>query len=468
MKKDVFNIAVIKEYFLIAAAAGAVITVLYLVVFSKSFFEKAESFDAVCPRITRSKPERGAVDVMIPNTFGISGLEAGNTNLFLVFDFSKPMEKESVEKAVVITPFAGRSFSWMGARRLIVKCDALADENPIKPNTQYKVEFKEGPAAIDGKKLVKPKPFIFSTGGLKFIGSSLAAAKLHPPSNKTLEFYFNFPVDKRSVSASNIVIYPGLKGRLELGDNKENQINFIADRFFPSDTAFSVTLKKGLKGKTGAALGADVAVNFTTEPLKVIITWPKDEDNNILTSGFPYIFFNSEVKKEAVEKAISIKPDITAELAWKTDDTNMEYCILKHKPYFNASTEYVININDSITDLYGKKLKEPYKFRFKTESCRVSCMQPAEGSVNVAPKSGIKIIFNTIMNQEETEKFISIEPKADVVFLWNSPDNYDILNIEARNGWESHASYIFRVAKEAKGKNGESLTKDFKGIIYIK
>ena len=251
-------------------------------------------------------------------------------------------------------------------------------------------------------------------------------------------------------------------------DNKENQISFTAEKFLPSDTAFTVTLKKDLKGGTGGTLGADVIVNFTTEPLKVMTTWPKDEEKNILTSGFPYVFFNSNVKKETVEKAISLKPDITAELVWKIDDTNIEYCIMKHKPYFNVSTEYTINIADSVVDLYDKKLKEPYKFKFKTESCRVSYMQPGEGSMNVDPKSGIKIIFNTVMNHEETEKFVSIEPKTEVVFLWSSPDNYDILNIEAKNGWEPHSSYIFRVAKVAQGKNGESLIKDFKGVIYIK
>ncbi|OGF47917.1 MAG: hypothetical protein A2452_09455 [Candidatus Firestonebacteria bacterium RIFOXYC2_FULL_39_67] len=425
-------------------------------------------FDTAYPRITRSKPERGALDVQIPNTFGISELEAGNTNMFMAFDFSKPMDKDSVEKAVIITPVVRFSVSWVGSRRLIVKCDTLAEENPIKPNTQYKVSFKEGAVAIDGKKLVKAEPFTFTTGGMKFIGSVPADSKLHSPSNRSLEFYFNFPVDKNSVTPSNIIVYPGLKGRLLLKDNKENQISFTAEKFLPSDTAFTVTLKKDLKGGTGGTLGADVIVNFTTEPLKVMTTWPKDEEKNILTSGFPYVFFNSNVKKETVEKAISLKPDITAELVWKIDDTNIEYCIMKHKPYFNVSTEYTINIADSVVDLYDKKLKEPYKFKFKTESCRVSYMQPGEGSMNVDPKSGIKIIFNTVMNHEETEKFVSIEPKTEVVFLWSSPDNYDILNIEAKNGWEPHSSYIFRVAKVAQGKNGESLIKDFKGVIYIK
>jgi len=180
------------------------------------------------------------------------------------------------------------------------------------------------------------------------------------------------------------------------------------------------------------------------------------------------VFFNSNVKKETVEKAISIKPDITAELVWKIDDTNIEYCILKHKPYFNVSTEYIINIADTVTDLYDKKLIEPYKFKFKTESCRVSYLQPIEGSMNVEPNAEVKIIFNTIMNHEETEKHVSIDPKTDVVFLWSSPDNYDILSITPKKGWEPHSSCIFRVSKAAKGKNGEGLIKDYKGLIYIK
>ena len=426
------------------------------------------NFDIAYPRITRGKPERGALDVQIPNAFDLSGLETGNTNLFLVYDFSKPMEKDSVEKAVVITPSIRRSFSWVGSRRFIIKCDTLSADNPIKPEMQYKVEFKETAMAIDGKKLVKPAPFTFTTGGLKFLGSAPADGKFHPPSNKILEFYFNFPLDKNSVSAENIVLHPGLKGRLSLRDIRENQITFSADKFLPADTAFTVALKKDIKSDTGVSLGRDLIVKFNTEPLKVMTTWPKDEEKNILTSGFPYVFFNSNVKKETVEKAISIKPDITAELVWKIDDTNIEYCILKHKPYFNVSTEYIINIADTVTDLYDKKLIEPYKFKFKTESCRVSYLQPIEGSMNVEPNAEVKIIFNTIMNHEETEKHVSIDPKTDVVFLWSSPDNYDILSITPKKGWEPHSSCIFRVSKAAKGKNGEGLIKDYKGLIYIK
>lgn len=426
------------------------------------------AYDSVYPEIVRSKPKRGAKYVQIPNTLGMGGLDAGTTMLYLSFDFTKPMNKSSVEKAVIFTPFTWRTFSWVGDRRLLIKCDSLAKENPLKPATEYKIEFSEGAAAIDGEKLVKIEPFVFTTGGLKAVASTPAAnSKSHSPVNTNFEFFFNFPLEESSVNGTNISIFPGIQGKISLKKDKGNIIIFTADSILPAATACAVTFKKELRTRSGEKLGTDMRINFTTEPLKVYDSWPKEGDNNIKTSGFPYIFFNSKVSKESAAKAISLEPEVATEFVWKKDAANTEYCILKHKQYYNANTEYTVRIADSLTDLYGKKLSKAYKFNFKTEPCKVFRMDPAEESRKLQVNEGIKIYFNALMNQKVTENYITLEPREDITFIWSTLDNYDIVSIEAKNGWKPRSSYTVKISKAAKGKNGKSLSRDFKSVFSV-
>ena len=426
-------------------------------------------YDAIYPRLIRSKPERGAGTVEVPNTFGISGVEASKTCLYLSFDFSKPMNKTSVEKALIITPFIKKTANWAGSGRLILKCDSLAPADALKPNTEYRVIFLDGAVSLDGKKLVKPESFTFLTGGLRFINSIPASGtKNHTPGGRFLQFNFNFPVDKSSADADNFFIKPEIKARSSKRTSKDNHLDFQAENILPTNTRFEFALKKGIKDLFGGVLEKEETIKFSTEVLRVMTTWPKDGEKSISTSGFPYIFFNSNIKKDMITKVIILTPEIPVEPVWKLDDTGIEYCILKHKTYFNINTEYTVNIAGSITDLYGGKLYKAVKFSFRTESCRVAYMQPAEGSRNIEPGTEIKIVFNSLMNHAETEKFITIEPKKEIVFHWSSPDNYDILNIEAQGGWDPNSAYTFSVSKNATAKSGESLKKDYKGIIYIK
>ena len=494
MKKKTKKISVptsgIKKPMLIALGVTVLIVVAYLVFFfnlpsgenkgAKSVSASISGENTIqnrldgqktvvsAPMILGNKPERGAFGVKVPNNFGMKELNPGNTKLFLTYEFSEPMDKTSVEKGLVITPFVSRSYSWLENRKLIVKFDSLAAENPLKPATLYTLDFKFGFAAGVGRKLVKTEPFTFTTGGLEFTGSFPGYSKAQALSNNSFELYFNFPVDKSSVSSSNISIYPEIKGRLTVNEILKNQIIFTAENMLPSDTSFTVTVKKDLKAEKGAAIGRESITKFYTEPLRILTTWPKNGEKNIKTGAFPYVFFNGNVMKKTFEKATVFDPPVAADFVWKADDNGVEYCIIKPKMHFNIDTEYTLNIAGSVADSYDKKIKQPCKLKFTTESCRVSSLEPFDGSVNVDPKSEIKIIFNTPMNHEETEKHISIEPKAEVVFLWRLADNYDILIIQPKKSWQRHFGYIIKVGKDAGAKSGEKLKKEFYGIVYIK
>ncbi|GEM_PF-2106385 len=426
-------------------------------------------FDLETPRIIRTKPERETPEVMVPNTFGMSGVDPSKTCLYLAFDFSIPMKKESVEKALLITPPLKKEISWAGTRRLLLKCDTLAGENALRPGTEYKISFLEGAVGIDGKELVKSEPLAFKTSGFRFLSSlPWAGAGNISPSGRLFEFQFNFPLDKEFVNAEYFVIRPELKGKYSRSAVRGNQVNFLAEGLLPVNTGFTLTLKKGIKDIYGGTLEKDTALNFSTEPLRILTFWPKDGEKKISTGGCPYIFFNSRVSKAAAEKAIYLKPELAVEQEWKTDETGLEYCVLKHKNYFDINTEYTVNIAGSLADLYGGKLEKEHKFSFRTESCRVSALQPAEGSREVEPAAEIKIIFNTLMDRQVTEKNVSVEPKRDIVFHWSSQENYDILGIEAKGGWEPRSNCVIKVLKEARAQKGAGLAMDFKGVIYFK
>jgi hypothetical protein len=94
-------------------------------------------------------------------------------------------------------------------------------------------------------------------------------------------------------------------------------------------------------------------------------------------------------------------------------------------------------------------------------------MDPAEESRKLQVNEGIKIYFNALMNQKVTENYITLEPREDTTFIWSTLDNYDIVSIEAKNGWKPRSSYTVKISKAAKGKNGKSLSRDFKSVFSV-
>jgi len=429
------------------------------------------NFDVTYPKIIRVKPERNSKNVPVPNSSGISGIEKeiGRTGLCICLDFSKPMNRESVEKNISFEPPLKCTFQWIGNRRVILKTHTSLPIDPLKLNTQYKILFKGEVLSIDGKKMLDTTPIEFTTGGFKVVETNPKNnSNNHAPNNKLFEIFFNSPVDRTIVNNETFIISPNIEGKINFSDTNLNYLSYSSIKNLPSDTKYVITLKKDIKDVYGVSMEEDFNLTFLTAPLKITNVWPKDNDKNVLTSSYPYIFFNATVDRDSFKKAFTISPEIKGDFVWSVDKNGEEYCNFVHSDYFNTNTIYKINISDDVVDVYGKKMQKPYSFSFKTELPRVSYMRPDSGTIDVGTNEEIKLIFNTLMDRQETLKFVSISPQEDVLFHWGSEKNYDILSIEPKHKWKSHSRYTFVVSSKAKDLNGNEMSSEFKGEIFTR
>ncbi|MFH1825438.1 MAG: Ig-like domain-containing protein [Candidatus Firestonebacteria bacterium] len=429
------------------------------------------NFDMAYPKIIRVKPERNSKNVPVPNSFGVYGMEKemGRTGFCLSLDFSKPMNIESVEKGINFEPPLNYNFQWIGNKRLLLKTNTSLPVDPLRLKTTYKILFKEGISAIDEKKMVDLTPIEFSLGGFKVVETiPKNNSSNHPPHKRMFEIFFNSPVDRNTVNFDTFLISPKIDGKINFSDTKLNCISYSSVEKLPSDTKWLITLKKDIKDSYGIGLDEDCNLNFLTSPLKIADVWPKDNEKNVLTSSYPYIFFNTTVDKDSFKNSFVILPEIKGNFVWSADKNEEEYCNFVHSDYFNTNTIYKISISDNVVDLYGKKMQRPYSFSFKTESPRVSYMRPDSGKVNIETDTEVKLVFNTLMERDETVKCVSIFPLEEILFHWGSEKNYDILSIEPKHKWKSNTGYTFVVNNKAKDLNGNSLIKWFKGEIFTK
>ena len=95
-------------------------------------------------------------------------------------------------------------------------------------------------------------------------------------------------------------------------------------------------------------------------------------------------------------------------------------------------------------------------------------MRPESGAIEVDVNSEVKVVFNTRMNREETEKLVSILPETEVKFHWGMQDGYDIISFEPKTGWSKHSVYNIIIKEGAKDLSGAETKKSYKGEFTTK
>ena len=142
------------------------------------------------PRIINTKPENNSL-VDVPQIWEEDG-ENVQTQLYIVVDFSKDMDKESVEKSINVFPSLGYIIEWKGNIRLLLKVNTLGAIDLLKLNTKYKVTLGEKICSIEGYKLGMPYSFEFTTGKLKVIATNPEnKTQSHAPADCNLSIIFN-------------------------------------------------------------------------------------------------------------------------------------------------------------------------------------------------------------------------------------------------------------------------------------
>jgi len=295
---------------------------------------------------------------------GAGDVSAYNADISLTF--TEYMLPETVEEAFKITPeldniiFSHSSYS-SGSSRYYYHI-----YGDFKPGTEYIYTIDTTAVTAYGKKLEFPYSGSFTLEEFKIIGITCAGE----PSNLELRIAFNcdVPVD----NFDKIIINPPTPTFLDNDYSSSRRTNTNTYfRIYPTiswmtDTTYKVFISSEITESGGTTLGRDSIFTFVTDPIEITYTYPRNDQYFISVLPDIQVRFNNIVDESTIAEALSVFPEAVYEI-WTYYRDGYNYFYLNVTDDLQNKTEYVVELNTSLKDYYGRHLKAPYSFRFTTQ-----------------------------------------------------------------------------------------------------
>jgi len=147
-----------------------------------------------------------------------------------------------------------------------------------------------------------------------------------------------------------------------------NQLTIYTGGTFLPETFYEITIGSSAKDLDGVELGNPFTFSFTTSPVKITSTTPRNGQLFVDYDRAITIWFNSYMLRSSVESAFSISPPISGYFKYGTENSDNNKTAITFIPgsSLQKNTKYTINVNTNARDLYNIPMKEPYNFSFIT------------------------------------------------------------------------------------------------------
>jgi Bacterial Ig-like domain len=311
--------------------------------------------------------------------------------------FTKPMDRESVEKAFSVDPPVEGIFNWGNytqAPMYSLFSDAASGYNlgatittfskvtsvsyafakkDSYPDKEYKVIIGTSAKDTAGNFLRFPFKFSFKTVQSYTTYNGIMTDPVHGDIDVSpLDYSYSgititFPrrMDKPSVEALTHITPP--MNIIFLWPD-ENVLRIYTGGPFLSDTTISVSIDKAAKGKDGVEIGQDFGFSFRTAALNVSSTTPSNGQLFVTPTAPIQVNFNNYVTLSSAMTNILISPQASG--TFKFGDyypyERMNQIEFVPSSPLKSNTKYTVTVLTMITDMYGKNMKSPYTFSFVT------------------------------------------------------------------------------------------------------
>jgi len=408
--------------------------------------------DKTAPKLLNSIPASDAVNV--------------STTEPLVFDFSEPMDEESVEENLFIVPISESwpEFEWHSRSRVLV----LKHTQPLKDNTTYVVTI--GAKACDTRRngLEDSIVLCFSTGDV------LENKKIK---GKAIPYNF-FGEQSERISEIDIVVY-----RLNNDSGDPDPRNDVPDYFTQTGTDGSYEIAGLSSGLYRIfAIGDNDKDGFYTENYDLIGIMPHDimlsESDSVIVA--PEVLISSRYTTEVQLNSIrasdcqrielffnrDIEPEpITIDIegltvtGWFLDRKNPRLLSVATDVHENRRRYIIKNID--VTDRDGNSLMTYEKPPFFTGTDRpdTTALEIEEWNPKILSSSDerINIVFNRILDLPQGITGIIEQDSGEKLSVSRiSPNELELAPVE---GWQSNSNYVILLDREQlKSISGNTLT----------
>ena len=310
--------------------------------------------------------------------------------------FTKPMDRESVEKAFSVEPpvegifdwgnytqapiegfFANRSGYNTGATittysKVTSMTYAFAKKDSY-PDKEYVVRIDKTAKDTAGNFLRFPFHFSFKTVQSYSTQNGIITDPVHgdidvsPLNYNYSGITITFPrrMDKLSVEYSTHIT-PQMNAIFLWPD--ENILRIYTGGPFLSDTTITVSIDKSAQDKDGTVLGQDFSFSFRTAALSVSSTSPSNGQLFVTPANPISINFNNYVTLSSAKSAITIQPAVGGSFNYGgySSYEQMDQIVFTPSSSMQANKKYTVTISTTVTDMYGNQMKTSYSFSFVT------------------------------------------------------------------------------------------------------
>ncbi len=282
------------------------------------------------------------------------------------------------------------------------------------------------------------------------------AAGSQIPLNAPITFYFNQPMDRKSVEAA-WTIQPATAGVWTWAD--DSAILFTPASALPASTDLTFTLAATATSQNGQVLPEPILLTFrTADALIVVQTLPEDNSQYVSASAAVVAAFNQPVVALGADAStlpvgFTLQPSVGGKGEWLNTSTYIFY----PDPALAGGMAYTATINPSLTATSGGTLEGTKRWSFGVALPEVLTVEPAaNGQIDL--DAVITITFNQPMDTASVQSNFSLSGPAGKVngaFKWNK--NNSSVTFTPSSLLARDSDYILTLSAQAKGRGGTAI-----------
>jgi len=197
-----------------------------------------------------------------------------NPNTEISVSFKEPMDKDSVEKNIIVSPIFTFDTKWNSDNTKVTLVN-----NPLAKGTEYAISLTKGILTAKGGLLESEFSYHFHTAGpLKLESSIPKNNAVNIVQNAIINLYFDQEITNQTMNL--IIINPDTPGKITVSGNR---YQFISDKPLLSDTKYSFTINAGTTGLYGLPSLQNQTISFSTLPNLTLLDVPFYHQESLFT-----------------------------------------------------------------------------------------------------------------------------------------------------------------------------------------
>jgi len=223
-----------------------------------------------------------------------------------------------------------------------------------------------------GKALDSDFQWSFTTRPAKVAGITLQSGEIDPPRGKgnilldeSITIRFLQPMEAESTQAATLLQDDRSEAvPLDFRWNEDNTLLTLKPRrLLRVDTHYQLVVQENAQTQSGSSLSEEFRWDFYTLPMpKIVQVSPANEEVQRDYSPVLFIRFSSPMKIESFKDKVRLRPEPKKPLEWWYNEWDYSFYAYSLEP----STQYEVEIQPGMEDIYGNKVLEGKTFTFTT------------------------------------------------------------------------------------------------------